>query len=572
LASFEQAIALRPDYVEAHQNRGNCLRQLKRYTEALLSYDQVIALRPDYAEAHNNRGIVLQNLKRYQDSLASFERAIALRPDYTMAYYNRGITFNFMKRLIEALADFNKVISLEPNYPYVSGYRLAAQMHICFWEDFDQRVKELIGLVAQGVMASTPFPLLAIPVPPRTFRKYASEYILENYPPAPQALWQGERYPHRRIRLGYFSGDFRNHSTAYLIAELIEKHDRSQFELIAFSFGTGQPDEMYARLAKNFDQFHDVSMQSDMEIATLARELEIDIAIDLMGFTGTWRTGIFALRPAPVQINYHTYAATMGAPYIDYIIADRVAIPRENFEYFSEKIVHMPHCYVVSDSRRPIADLTPTRSTQGLPETGFVFCCFNHHTKITPDVFTIWMRLLTKVDGSVLWLKGIGNNVEIKRNLQEEARRRNVDPERLIFARLVGETAEHLARHRHANLSLDTFYHGAGTTCSDALWAGLPVLTCAGDTLVSRVAASMLNAIGLPELVTHSHEEYEAVALHLATDPAALAAIRSKVARNREISPLFNTSMFAGHIEAAFSAMWRRSQQGLAPDHIFIDP
>jgi protein O-GlcNAc transferase len=571
LASYNRAIALKPDYAEAYNNRGNILQQLKRYEEALASYDRAIALKPNYAEAHINRGMAFLDLQRYEDALVSFDRAIALKRDYAQAYYNRGIAFNYMKRLEDALVDFNKVISLDANYPYAHGYRLAAQMHIGLWEDFDHHVKELIELVDQGIMATVPFPLLAIPVSSNILRKYASHYVAENYLPAPQALWQGERYEHARIRVGYFSADFRNHSTAYLIAELIEKHDRSRFEIFAFSFGTEQPDEMRARLVKAFDQFFDVSKQSDLDAAALARKMEIDIAIDLMGFTGNSRSGIFALRPAPIQVNYHTYAATMGAPFIDYIIADPVVIPKEDFEYYTEKVVHLPHCYVVNDSQRRIADSTPTRPALGLPETGFVFCCFNNHYKITPDVFTIWMRLLTKVAGSVLWLKGFEGNITIKRNLHREAQQRNVDPERLIFAPRLN-TAEHLARHRRADLYLDTFYHGAGTTCSDALWAGLPVLTCLGNTLAGRVAASLLYAVGLPELVTHSHEEYESLALNLATNPDALAAIRRKLAHNRQTSPLFNTSLFARHIEAAYSAMWWHSQQGVAPDHIYIAP
>ena len=571
LSSFDRAIALKPDYAEAYNNRGTTLRYLQRHEDALSSYDRAIALKPDYAEAYINRGVAFLDLLRYEEALVAFARAIALNPHCAKAYYNRGIAYDYMKRFVDALVDFNKVISLDPDFPYAHGYRLAAQMHIGLWDDFDRNVKELVGLAEQGVMATVPFPLLAIPVSPSMLRKYATHYVAENYLPAPHTLWRGERCEHTRIRVGFFSADFRNHSTAYLIAELLEKLDRSRFEIIAFSFGVQQHDEMRARLVRTFDQFIDVSNHSDRDIAALARKMEIDIAVDLMGFTGNSRTEIFALRPAPIQVNYHTYAATMGAPFIDYIIADPVVIPKKDFEYYTEKIVHLPHCYVVNDSQRPIADSTPDRPALGLPETGIVFCCFNNHYKITPDVFTIWMRLLDKVPGSVLWLKGYEGNVAVKQNLHREAQKRNVDPERLIFAQRL-DTAEHLARHRRADLYLDTFYHGAGTTCSDALWAGLPVITCLGDTLAGRVASSLLYAAGLPELVARTHEEYESLALKLAADRDVLAAIRQKLAHNRHTFPIFNTSLFARHIESAFTAMWRRSQQCLAPDHIFIEP
>lgn len=571
LSSCDQAIAFNSKYAEAYNNRGISLQHLKHFDDALSSYNQAIELNPDYADAYINRGNTFLDLRCPQDALENFNQAVALKSDYAKAYYNRGLIFNIMKRFGDALVDFNKVISLDVDCPYAHGYRLAAQMHICFWEDFDNRVIELIHLVEQGIMATVPFPLLAIPVSSKTILEYATKYVAENYLPATQTLWKGERYKHDRIRIGYFSAEFRSHSTAYLIAELIELHDRSQFEIIAFSFGTGQPDEMHARLVKAFDQFYDVSKQSDLEIAAMARNMEIDIAIDLVGFTGNSRTGIFALRPAPVQLNYHTYAATMGAPFIDYVIADPVVIPKEDFGFYSEKIVQLPNCYVVNDSKRPIADSIPTRSALGLPETGFVFCCFNNHYKFTPDVFSIWMRLLTKIDGSVLWLKGYGGTEAIKQNLCHEAKNRGVDPERLIFAAHL-PMSEHLARHKHADLYLDTFYHGAGTTCNDALWAGLPVLTCYGKTLAGRVAASILSAVGLPELIAHSHEEYESMALNLAINSDTLAAIRHKLAANSRTFPLFNASMFARHIEAAFSVMWNRSQQGLAPEHIYVDP
>ena len=569
VASYDRAIALKLNYAEAYNNRGIALKDLKRYEDALASFDRATSLRPYDVFAYNNRGIALQDLKRYEDALASYDRAISLKPDFAEAYYNRGNVFLIMRRYEDALDNFNKAISLNSNSPHAYGNRLAAQMHIGLWKNFERNIKELIERVDHEIPPSTPFPLLAIPITPNILQKCASRYIADKYLLAYQALWQGERYHHDRIRIGYFSADFQNHAMAYQMAELFEKHDRSRYEIFAFSFSTEPEDDMRARLVKGFDQFIDVSKQSDHAIAELVRKMEIDIAVDLMGFTNNSRPGIFALRPAPIQASYLGYPGTMGAPFIDYIIADPVVVPKEHFEYYTEKVVHLPYSYQVNDSQRRIADTVPTRSALGLPETGYVFCCFNNNYKITPDLFTIWMRLLANVNGSVLWL--FEGNATIQRNLRREAQQRNIDPARLVFAPRMS-LEEHLARQRQADVFLDTFYYNAHGTASGALWAGLPVLTCLGNTFAGRVGASLLYAIGLPELVTHSHEEYETLALNLATNTDALAAIKDKLARNRLSYPLFNIDLFTQHIEAAYAAMWRHYQQGSAPDHIYIAP
>jgi predicted O-linked N-acetylglucosamine transferase (SPINDLY family) len=412
-----------------------------------------------------------------------------------------------------------------------------------------------------------PFPLLAIPATSRTLQKCASHYVTDKYPPASPSIRQGKHYSHDRIRVGYFSADFRDHPIAYLTAELFEKHDRSRFEIYAFSFGPESDGDMRARLRKAFDKFFTLSEETDQEIAALAKSMEIDIAIDLMGFTKHARLGLFALHLAPIQVGYLGYPGTLGAPFMDYLIGDPTVIPVEDFAYYSEKIVQLPHCYQVNDTRRRIADAVPGRSQSGLPETGFVFCCFNNNFKITPDVFEIWMRLLAKIDDSVLWL--LEANPAARRNLSREARSRGIEPTRLVFAPRTAQP-EHLARHRHADLFLDTFYYNAHTTASDALWTGLPVLTCHGNTFASRVAASLLRAAGLPELITYSHEEYESMALRLATNPDILAAARRKLEQNRTVCPLFNTDLFTRHIEEAYATMWRRHRQGLAPDHIYV--
>lgn len=569
LASYDKALALNPDFAEGYNNRGNVLKDLQRYEPALASYGRAIALRPNYVNAYNNQGGVLSKLKRYDEALASYDKVLALQPNFAMAHNNRGIILNELRQYEEALASYDRTLALDPQYPYTLGARLHAQMRIGLWDDFELRLDALIRAIERGQLACHPFPLLALPVGQDIVQSCTSRVVADKYPPARYTLYNGERYQHDRIRLGYFSADFHNHATAYLMSELFEKHDRGRFEVFAYSFGPPHQGDMRLRLVKSFDRFLDVATENTDSIAALAREHEIDIAIDLKGYTQDCRPEVFALRPAPIQVNYLGYPATMGAPYIDYIIADRVVIPEAHFPYYSEKVVHLPHSYQVNDSKRLSADVIPTRRELGLPDTGFVFCCFNNNFKITPDVFTIWMRLLAKVDGSVLWL--LEGDAAIPRNLGREAQRRGIDPARLVFAPKM-TLADHLARHHHADLFMDTFYYNAHTTTSDALWTGLPVLTCLGNTFAGRVAASLLQAIGMPELITHSHEEYEALALTLATHPDALAAVKQKLDHNRLTQPLFNTALFTAHIEAAYTAMWQRHQQGLAPDHIRVAP
>src|SRR5262249_19594976 len=356
---------------------------------------------------------------------------------------------------------------------------------------------------------------------------------------------------------------FYQHATAYLMAELFEKHDPGRFEIIGVSFGRDDRSEMRARLIAAFDQFLDVRAKSDAEVARLLSELKVDIAVDLKGYTRDGRPRILAHRPAPIQVNYLGLPGTMGADFIDYIITDEVVLPFDQHSFYSERIVHLPDCYQPNDRRRQIAERTPARAEVGLPERGFVFCSFNNNWKITPEVFDVWMRLLKAINGSVLWL--LRDNATAEQNLRKEALARGVDPRRLVFAPRM-KLEDHLARHRLADLSLDTPPCNAHTTASDALWAGLPVLTCMGKAFAGRVTASLLNAIGLPELVTSNMADYEALALTLAGDPARLRNIKAKLARNRETDPLFDTDRFRRGIEAAYTKMWEIWQTGATPE------
>lgn len=561
LASYERALALRPDDAEALNNRGAVLHDLKRYEEALASYERALALKPDYAQAQSNRGNALRQLGRMDEALASYELALARRPDFAEALNNRATCLAALKRYAEAAEAFSQLSRVAPDYPYAPGNSLHARLHCCDWSRYAEDVQQIRDAVRNGRPAATPFSFLAMSESAADQHRCACLFAQERFPAAP-ALWRGERYQHERIRLAYLSADFHDHATAYLIAELLEIHDRARFETFAFSFGRDDAGPMRRRVEQAFDHFFDVRHNNDRQVAEMLRTHEIDIAIDLKGYTQDGRPGILAHRAAPLQVSYLGYPGTLGADYIDYIVADAQLVPPGHEAFYSEQVVRLPGSYQVNDSRRPIAARTPARTELGLPESGPVFCCFNNSYKITPPVFDIWMRLLDRVGGSVLWL--LEDSAVAANNLRREAERRGIAAERLIFAPRM-TLPEHLARQRAADLFLDTWPYNAHTTASDALWAGLPVLTRMGETFAGRVAASLLRAIGLPELITNDAAEYEARALELASAPALLGEIRLKLERNRATCPLFDTARFRRAIETAYVCMWERSQRGEAP-------
>ena len=567
LESFDSAIALRPDYAGAHNNKANALSALRRWDEALAGYDRAIAIDPGYAEAHYNRANALKTIKRPGEALRGYDRAIALKPDHAEAYANRGNTFKDLNRWEDALASYETALALKPDIEFVQGARLYAKTRLCDFSGLDAKIAALEQGIREGRKVCTPFQVLAI-CGSAALQLRAAELYAEAGKAELAALPAIPKYaPHDKIRLGYFSADFHEHATMHLMAELFERHDRSRFELIAFSFGPERADAMRARARNAFGRFIDVRDRTDRDVALLARALEIDIAVDLKGFTQDDRAGIFAHRAAPIQVSYLGYPGTMGTDDIDYIIADRIIVPEGSERHYREKIVRLPNSYQVNDRKRAISHRAFARAELGLPPSGFVFACFNNGYKITPLLFDCWMRLLNACDGSVLWL--LEDNAAAARNLKREAAARGIWEERLIFAPRM-EAAEHLARLRLADLFLDTLPYNAHTTASEALWAGLPVLTSLGEAFAGRVAASLLHAVGLPELVTASLDDYEARARELANDAPQLAAIRQKLATNRLTTPLFDAGQFARHIEAAYAAMYARCRSGLAPAGIDI--
>ncbi len=565
--SFDSAIQLKPGFAEAYNNRGNALRSLRQNQAALESFEKAIQLKPEFADAYNNGGITLIEFQQYQAALGSFDKVIQLKPELPEGYINRGNALQGLRQFESARESFDRAVLLRPNYEYLRGTQLQMKQVLCNWDGIDRQRRGLEADVDRNQRVVTPFVFLTLSDSPALQKKAGEIYMRDKYLPDSPVTLIPRRPRHSRIRIGYFSTDYYNHATSYLMAELFERHDRSQFEILGFSFGPDIKDEMSERVSLAMDRFIDVRAVSDEGVAQLSRQLEVDIAVDLKGFTKDCRSGIFAQRAAPIQVNYLGFPATTGAPYMDYLIADHALIPEANQRHYSEKIVYLPDSYQVNDSKRLISTRRYTRAGEGLPERGFVYCCFNNNYKITPDVFDIWMSILLQVEGSVLWL--LETNPWAVDNLRHEAVRRGISPERLIFAQGL-PLSEHLARHSLADLFLDTFPCNAHTTASDALWAGLPVLTRTGETFASRVAASLLGAIDLPELVTTTEANYEKLALALAFDVERYQEIRKRLQRNRASAPLFDVPGFTRYLEAAYSAMYERYQTDLLPDHIHI--
>ncbi len=570
LASFDKALALSPNYSQAHYNRGVTLQELNQFDEALASYDKALAIEPNYAEAFANRGAALKQLKRFEEALVSFDKALALNPNFADAFYNRGLTFRELTRFNEALASYEQALAVKPDHTRAFGGIIDCLSNLCDWRRAINIADDVVTHVWEKKSIISPLALLGYSGDPLLQLQCSRNFVDDRVPSLSRKLWTGTTSIRDKLRVAYLSADFRSHPVAYLMAELFEQHHRSQFEIFGISFGVDDHSEMRKRLVAAFDEFHDVRRKSDKEVAELLCDLQIDVAIDLMGYTQDSRPGIFACRPAPVQVNYLGYPGTTGAEFIDYIIADKTVAPFEHQRFYTEKIIHLPDCFQVNDRKRRIAAHTPTRNDAGLPAEGFVFCCFNNNWKITPATFDVWMRLLGSVDGSVLWLSQ-ANDAAI-RNLRREVGARGIDASRLIFAPRVMGLGDHLARLRLADLFLDTIPFNAHTTASDALWAGLPLLTCKGEAFAGRVAASLLHAIGVPELVTSNLEEYQALALKLAHDSSQLTEIKAKIAYNRDTFPLFNTDRFTRHIEAAYTTMWEIWQRGEAPKSFSVEP
>jgi predicted O-linked N-acetylglucosamine transferase (SPINDLY family) len=558
LRCHDRRLVLQPGNTRANIERGQCLLLLERAEEAWSSFSLALSAAPGDVDALFGRGLAARALKRPREALIDFDRASALRPQSLDLLYRKAEALRDCGRLADAAACFAHVLEAAPEYEYALGNLMHARLQMCDWTDYAINVERATREVAAGKRVYLPGAFLSV-------ARAASEQLacarsFWKTPPAAVGARQSRiMFSHERIRVAYLSADFREHPVATLLVGVLERHDRRRFEIFGISFAAAQDSPIGRRIHDAFDHFVDVSRLSDAAVAAHLEELEIDIAVDLMGFSEHGRPLIFARRPAPAQVGYLGYPGSLGTAFMDYVIADTTVIPPGAEENYTESVVYLPHSYLPSDDQRTIALHSPTRAACGLPNDGFVFCCFNSHYKISPEVFDAWMQLLRAVPASVLWLAQ--GTTEVMSNLKREAAGRGVDGARLVFAPRLASSEEHLARYRIADLFLDTLPFNAHATASDALWAGLPVLTCRGATFAGRVAASLLTALGLPELIAGDLREYRAIALKLAAAPALLSELGVRLARGRHEPALFDTARYCAHLEAAFTTIRQRTQR-----------
>jgi predicted O-linked N-acetylglucosamine transferase (SPINDLY family) len=572
LACYEQALTLDPAMPEGWNNRSLILSDLGNFAEAAASAREALRLRPAYPEAMNNLGVALYGLGDKPGALGQYQLAIQQRPHYARALANSGALHHELGDPVTALAHLELALRLEPNAEFLAGLAQHVRMKLCDWRNFDQNVAQILRLIDQGFAPCPPFAALALFDDPARHRLLAERWAQRKLVSSDDALYTADRVSARsgkRIRIGYFSGDFYHHATSHLMAGLLEKHHRDRFEIFGFSFGPPVQDAMAERVRQGFDHFEDVSIRSDADIAARARSLNIDIAIDLKGYTQDSRANILAIGAAPIQVAYLGYPGTMGTASMHYLLADPVVVPPGSESAYSEKIIRLPDSYQVNDPKRSRLVCEKSRASHGLPTDAVVFACFNHTYKILPDVFASWIRILQRVESSVLWL--LIDHPVAANHLRSAVRDAGIAPERLIFAPRVA-TAEHLARHVHADVFLDTFPYNAHTTASDALWMGLPVVTRTGASFASRVAASLLHAIGLPELVVETVDDYERLAIDLAHDASRRSKIRQSLLSVRDSAALFDLERFTRHIERAYQTIHRRHLEGLPVDHVKISP
>ena len=564
LALLGHGIQTCSDFAPIWAAMGSIQQSIGQREEALRCYDKAIELKPDYTEALINSGALLRDKQPHAAALARFQAVLAINPDYESALGNSAVLLSEFKRSAEAIATLQKLLTINPDYDYGQGLLVYERLHACDWTDFEPLSKAIIEGLRSGRRTCKSLGLMALSDSASDHQQCARLFAENRYRSINPPLWQGERYRHKRIKIAYVSPDLREHPVGHLMAGIFERHDKNRFETIAISLGVDDNSRLRARMKNTFEHFIDARSLSSKEIAELMRQMEVDIAIDLAGYTSDARTELYGYRPAPVHVNYLGYPGTLGFKEMDYIIADRHVIPPEHQCFYDEQVLYLPDTYLPTDNTVQVSEGTPTRAECGLPEDAFVFCSFNHDYKISPDVFAIWMRLLKQVPGSVLWL--MSRSETSQQNLHHSAQAQGVDPARLVFATRVPLVEDHLARYRQADLFLDTHPYNAHTTSADALLAGLPVITRQGQSFPARVAASVLCAAGMPELVTTTVQGYEALALHLATHPAELKVLRDKLASHGRSQPLFDTDAFCRNLEAIYTALWRKTELGQARD------
>jgi len=570
VTAFARALAFNPNLLNALLGLGAVCSKLNRGEEALSAYDRAIALSPGLARAWLGRADVCKSVGRQDEALIAYDRALMHEPGLAEARFGRGHLFYSVRKYDQAIADFEAALALQPRLAELRGICLHAKMHLCDWAEFDRYSAELGAPAGKNDLPSPPYCLLSVLSSESIQLQQTRRWAARRFAPFPGVLRREPGAASDRINVAYLSADFREHPVSALAVGLFEGHDRSRFRVTGISVGPDDHSNTRRRVEAAFDEFKDWQSLGDDEIAGQIRARNIDILVDLTGYTGGARTGILARRPAPLQVSYLGYPATMGVDYVDYIIGDASVLPPASRPHYAEKVVSLPDSFLVVDRTAQVSDRVFTRNELALPSTGFVFCCFNNTFKITPDVFDVWMRILAAVPESVLWLRT--DNPTAIANLKAEACARGVDPERLVFAGRVKDACEHVARQRCADLFLDTLPYNAHATAVDALRADMPVLTCLGDTFPGRVGASLSKALRMPELVANSLAEYEARAVEIGSNPEKARELRRKLSERRREAPLFDTALFVRHIERAYVTMYEWHHRGLVPDHFSVDP
>lgn len=566
LSAYDASIARHPEFAKAHHHRGNALRKLRRAEEALESYARAVALNPQYVEAINGAGHAYRNLDRLPEALATYDHALQIDPASLEALSNRSRVLILTHRHTEAIESLERLLAaapdIGPEFHHTLGMLLHTKLAVCDWREYESAISAIADGIENGKRVTPPSLYNSAGDSPDLHLRCARIFVGDNWGAIRPQPWPESRSVHERIRIAYVSADLRWHPVAQLMAGVFESHDRQRFEVTAIAIRQPDESDLAKRVAGAFDRFIDVTKINDQQVARLMRDLEIDIAVDLTGFTADFRTGIFAHRAAPIQVNYLGYPGTLASSFMDYIIADNVVIPPGQEQFYTEQVVRLPHCYLPPGDRRAHSGKTMSRSECGLPEQGIVFCSFNNHYKIVPPFFDIWMRLMREIEGSVLWLATPAGSDAVKHNLSQEAAKRGVDPGRIIFAPRLLDMEEHLARYKCADLFLDTLPYNAHTTAIDALWAGLPVLTCLGRSFPGRPAASVLTALELPELIATDLRDYEARARQLILDSDMRTDLKARLQHNRDRHPSFDTRAFCRGLESAYINMWERFQRG----------
>ena len=563
---FKKAIKINPNISETYNNLGNVYYEFKQFNIAIENYNEALKIKPNFALSYYNRAKALQEINKKQQAISDYDKAISLNNNFSAAYKNLGNLYMELKILDKSIYNHERALKINPNMSYLNGTIIQSKCGLSEWANFKEDKLFLENNILSGKKTTSPFPTILIYDSP-SLQKKAIEIFVKSEFENPKKI-KLEKIKNEKIKIGYYSSDFHNHATMYLMANLFELHDKNKFEIYAYSFGPDDGSKIRKRVMKTFDKFFDVKLKTTKEIVQHSRELNLDIAVDLKGFTNNNRFDLFIERCAPIQISYLGFPGTTSSDCIDYLIADKIVIPEENKNYYSENIIYLPNSYQVNDSNPDLSKKIFSKKDFNLPENKFIFCCFNHNFKILPDMFEIWMKILKKVKNSVIWL--LIDNETAQNNLKKILVSNDIDPNRMIFAGRLPHS-EHIIRLGLADLFLDTFPCNAHTTASDALRSSLPIITIKGNSFASRVASSLLSSVGLEELITKSGKEYEELAVKIAENKNFYKEIKDKLKKNIIDMPLFNSKLFTKKLETAYIEVYKNYNENIKPETIQIN-